>query len=687
MPEKITERELSEVIAFNMKEYATEVIVNRALPQAEDGLKPVTRRVLWAMHGLGLDAGPDGEAPRPYRKCARIVGDTMGKYHPHGDSSIYGALVTAAQTFRNSCPLIDGYGNFGTWDDGAAAMRYTEARLSAYGTALLAGTEKGSAELVPNFDGTEKEPGILPSPVPNLLINGDFGIAVGYQCSIPPHNAGEACLAMAAAAENPGITAAELMKIIKGPDFPSGGTAVPDGLEECYRTGKGKFIMRGTCETEELPGKKFALCVTSLPYGIKREAFIEKAAAVFSASFPEFCGAADESDRSGMRINFCFAESENISPEAAAETLSAKTPFESPFAYSFTAVKDGKQHVFSLKEYLTFLAERKSETVKKETEYDLAAAEKRITAASAKLLAGKHADEIPALIRKCASRAAAAEKIASEYKISQEAGFVIADMKLYAFAKDETAKLTEELKAAEKEAARCRGILSSPETITAELVRRLRNYAAEFGTPRRTAVKDTGRTFFTESTAGFSAVRAKGNRYEILSPDTKAKNVLKLRPADTVTSFLRDGSAVRFHGNSPRTEEASEILCMAADPAPGSEEAASYIFHVFRNGNVQKTDIAVWQKQKTGKIFRAAKEDAGDICAVLVLPGDTDVLLCTEKGMCIRFGTDEVRATGSGTGGMKGINLSDGDSVKEACICGKNCRTKKQKRGGNGQKQ
>ena len=682
MSEIILEQDLNSIIKYNFINYAEEVSSRRALPAASDGLKPVTRRVLFSMNDLGLAYDLVSEVEKPYKKCARIVGDTMGKYHPHGDSSIYGALVTAAQDFRNSCSLISGYGNFGSWDDGAAAMRYTEARLSQYGTILLDGINKECIPFQNNFDDTEVEPIKLPALIPNLLINGEFGISVGYSCNIPPHNVTECCDVFIWRLQNPKGTLDEALKILKGPDFPSYAQIDPTGLKECYETGKGKFYIRGTLETEQLPKGKFAIIATSLPFAVKPEAFMSKVATVFSDPKYDFYQVENSSSKDGFEIRMVFGKDGDVAE--IVKTLYEKTDLQCSYSYNFLTTINDRPACLPLLPYLDYLVEEKTIVMQQMIEFDLRKAKRDLLIIEAKLLVGNHSQEIVDIMRKSDNASKAAITIASTFDISNECAKIITEMRLFSLTKQEVSKLTNTKKELNVLIKKLTTILKTKANIQQELVNRIEHYKELVIKPRRTKIKKFTAMDLKESSSGDFILQAINDSYNVLSASSKAKTGLLLptKSGNTILSIMEDGKFVKFHGNNLRTSETSNMIFVN-----NIEENDHMIFCVASNGQVQKNVLELYNSAKENKLFDIMKLSPTDrLVKVFEIEKDMEIVLETKNGMAIRFSTEDVRNTGLNTGGMRGINLEPNDSVINAYVDLKKCKIPLQKRGGKGVK-
>ena len=486
--DKVHEVDLKKTMEQSYIEYAMSVIASRALPDVRDGLKPVQRRVLYSM--IELNNGPD----KPHRKCARIVGDTMGKYHPHGDSSIYGALVNMAQDWSTRYPLVDGHGNFGSVDgDGAAAMRYTEARLSKISMEMLADINKDTVDFAPNFDETEKEPTVLPSRYPNLLCNGTTGIAVGMATNIPPHNLGEVVNAVIKIIDNRieegrDTEIEEILKIVKGPDFPTGAQILGTrGIEEAYRTGRGKIRVRAVTNMETLPNGKTRIIVTELPYLVNKARLIEKIAdLVKEKKIDGITALTDESSREGMRINIELRR--DVNANVILNQLYKHTQLQDTFGVIMLALYNNQPVVMNLLQMLTYYLKHQEEVVTRRTRYDLNKAEERAHILQGLLIALDNIDEVIRIIRGSRSAASAKESLMERFTLTDVQAQAIVDMRLHALTGLEREKIENEYAELQKKISELKAILADENLLLGVIKKELEEIRDKYADPRRTSI-------------------------------------------------------------------------------------------------------------------------------------------------------------------------------------------------------
>ena len=486
--DQIHDVDLKETMELSYIDYAMSVIASRALPDVRDGLKPVQRRVLFSM--IELNNGPD----KPHRKCARIVGDTMGKYHPHGDSSIYGALVNMAQEWSTRYPLVDGHGNFGSVDgDGAAAMRYTEARLSKISMEMLADINKDTVDFRPNFDETEKEPAVLPARFPNLLVNGTTGIAVGMATNIPPHNLREVIDAVVKIIDNEveydrETDMEELLSIVKGPDFPTGGTILGTaGINEAYRTGKGKIKVRAISNIEPMQNGKNRIIVTELPFMVNKARLIEKIAdLVHDKKVDGITALRDESDRQGMRI--CIELRKDVNPNMILNQLYKHTQLQDTFGVIMLALVNKDPKILNLKQMLTYYLQHQKEVVTRRTQYDLNKAEERSHILEGLLIALDHIDEVISIIRSSRTTAQAKERLMERFGLTDAQAQAIVDMRLRALTGLEREKIEGEYQELAEKIAYYKGILSDEKKLLGVIREEILLISEKYSDERRTSI-------------------------------------------------------------------------------------------------------------------------------------------------------------------------------------------------------
>ena len=697
--DQVHEVDLKKTMETSYIDYAMSVIASRALPDVRDGLKPVQRRVLYSM--IELNNGPD----KPHRKSARIVGDTMGKYHPHGDSSIYGALVNMAQDWSTRYPLVDGHGNFGSVDgDGAAAMRYTEARLSRISMELLADINKNTVDFIPNFDETEKEPTVLPSRYPNLLVNGTTGIAVGMATNIPPHNLREAIAAVVKLIDNQveedrDTTIDELMQIVKGPDFPTGGMILgTSGINEAYRTGRGKIRVRAVTEIEPMDNGKNRIVVTELPYLVNKARLIEKIAElVRDKRVTGITDLRDESDRQGMRI--CIELRRDANPNVILNQLYKHTQLQDTFGVIMLALVDNQPKVLNLHELLNYYLDHQKDVVTRRTKYDLNKAEERAHILQGLLIALDHIDEVISIIRGSRTTAEAKEKLMARFALSDAQAQAIVDMRLRALTGLEREKIEGEYQELMAKIAELKAILADEKKLLGVIREEILAVSAKYGDDRRTVIgydaydistedliPETN-TVITMTSLGYIKrmnsenfhAQHRGGR-GIKGMETIEQDYIKelfMTTSHHYLLFLTNlGRMYRLKAyeipEASRTSRGTAIInLLQLQPEekisaviPVSEfDESKYLLMATRNGIIKKTSIAEYANiRKTGIIAINLRDD-DELIDVSIADNTEDAFLVTKKGQCIRFHTKHVRHTGRSSMGVKGISLNEGDSV------------------------
>ena len=697
--DQVHEVDLKKTMETSYIDYAMSVIASRALPDVRDGLKPVQRRVLYSM--IELNNGPD----KPHRKSARIVGDTMGKYHPHGDSSIYGALVNMAQDWSTRYPLVDGHGNFGSVDgDGAAAMRYTEARLSRISMELLADINKNTVDFIPNFDETEKEPTVLPSRYPNLLVNGTTGIAVGMATNIPPHNLREAIAAVVKLIDNQveedrDTTIEELMQIVKGPDFPTGGMILgTSGINEAYRTGRGKIRVRAVTEIEPMDNGKNRIVVTELPYLVNKARLIEKIAElVRDKRVTGITDLRDESDRQGMRI--CIELRRDANPNVILNQLYKHTQLQDTFGVIMLALVDNQPKVLNLHELLNYYLDHQKDVVTRRTKYDLNKAEERAHILQGLLIALDHIDEVISIIRGSRTTAEAKEKLMARFALSDAQAQAIVDMRLRALTGLEREKIEGEYQELMAKIAELKAILADEKKLLGVIREEILAVSAKYGDDRRTVIgydaydistedliPETN-TVITMTSLGYIKrmnsenfhAQHRGGR-GIKGMETIEQDYIKelfMTTSHHYLLFLTNlGRMYRLKAyeipEASRTSRGTAIInLLQLQPEekisaviPVSEfDESKYLLMATRNGIIKKTSIAEYANiRKTGIIAINLRDD-DELIDVSIADNTEDAFLVTKKGQCIRFHTKHVRHTGRSSMGVKGISLNEGDSV------------------------
>ena len=693
--DQVHDVDLKKTMETSYIDYAMSVIASRALPDVRDGLKPVQRRVLYSM--IELNNGPD----KPHRKCARIVGDTMGKYHPHGDSSIYGALVNMAQEWSTRYPLVDGHGNFGSVDgDGAAAMRYTEARLSKISMEMLADIGKNTVDFMPNFDETEKEPVVLPSRYPNLLVNGTSGIAVGMATNIPPHNLGELCDALLLLINDPDTGVDELMQFVKGPDFPTGGQVYAgQGLVDAYRTGRGIVKMRGRMEVKERGKNTQSIVITEIPYAVNKSGLVEKIAALVNDRRIEgVSDLKDLSDRNGIRIEVELKR--GTIPDLVINALYKYTPMESSFGINMLAVLNNRPVLFNLKSALTCFLDHRREVIIRRSRFDLNKAEARAHIVEGLLKALDIIDEIVALIKASETPQIAKQGLADTFGFTEIQAQSILDMRLQRLTGLEHDKLQEEFDELMKLIAYLKSVLEDSEVLRGvmrdEMVMVKENYATE----RKTEVVGEAlsgidiedlipdeEVVITLSRRGYIKRTTLGN-YQQQKRGGKGIAGLNTGDDDFVQDFITttnhqylclftnkgrmyqlkvyqvpEGSrtAKGMHIANLLPLEKEEFVANVLTVREFAEN--QHFFFATRSGMVKKSSAALYEKcRKSGLIALSIKDDDELIAVHQVEESDT-IVLATKMGMAIRFSCQDVRSMGRGASGVKGISLRKNDEV------------------------
>jgi DNA gyrase subunit A len=671
--------------------YAMSVIVSRALPDVRDGLKPVQRRILYAMHDMGLY--PD----RPYRKSARVVGEVLGKYHPHGDQSVYDAMVRMAQDFSMRYPLVDGQGNFGSIDgDAAAAMRYTEARMAAMGFDLLADLDKDTVDFVPNFDESMREPEVLPSVAPNLLINGSSGIAVGMSTSIPPHNLGEVIDALVYMLEAwdrlDEVTIKDLMSFIQGPDFPTGGLVFRyrgksenNALANAYATGRGRVTVRARAHVEQMERNKSRIVITELPYQTNKTNLISKIADLHrDGKIEGLTDLRDESDRNGMRI--IVETTRNVAPEKVLAQLFRHTPLESTFSIIMIALVDGEPRVLTLKQALRYYLDHRLEVIRRRTEYDLHKARDRAHILEGLLIALDNLDEVIDTIRYSESVEAARHSLQARFGLSERQAQAILDMQLRRLASLEQQKLRQEYQDRMAEIERLEALLAQPGLMRAAIKEELLQVKEAYGDTRRTQiVDDTDAAIVTAADlvpnqrgwvmVGQEGTVARTSTAELVQiparPAEPPRALLEANTQDLVTFFAANGEAASLPVHQlPQARELGKGSHWAdmtaltrrhslADVVVIPEGVSGYLFLVTIGGVCKRIRLEDLPGV-TSQPYSVMNVDDNDALAFARLTsGRDEVILATVTGQAIRFREEEVRAMGLAAGGVMGIKLVD----------------------------
>lgn len=696
--DKVHDVDLKKTMEASYIEYAMSVIAARALPDVRDGLKPVQRRILYAM--IELNNGPD----KPHRKCARIVGDTMGKYHPHGDSSIYGALVNLAQEWSTRYPLVDGHGNFGSVDgDGAAAMRYTEARLSKISMEMLSDINKNTVDFDPNFDETEKEPRVLPARFPNLLVNGTSGIAVGMATNIPPHNMREIIDAVNKIIDNKindqDTTIEELLQIVKGPDFPTGAMILGTrGIEEAYRTGRGKIRVRAVTDIEPMANGKNRIVVTELPYMVNKARLIEKIAElVRDKKIDGITELRDESDREGMRI--CIELRRDVNSNVILNQLYKHTQLQDTFGVIMLALVNNEPKVLTLIEMLKLYLKHQEEVVTRRTQYDLNKAQERAHILEALLSALDHIDEVINIIRSSKNGAIAKERLIERFAFDEVQAQAIIDMRLRALTGLEREKLQEEFAELERKIADFLAILGDEKLLLGVIRQEITLTRDKFGDERRTSIGfdefdismedliPRENTVIAMTRLGYikrmtidnfkSQHRGgKGIKGMQTIEEDFIEDLFMTTTHHYIIFFTNKGRAYRLKAyeipESSRTARGTAIVNLlqlmpeeriTAIVTLKEYKDNRYLFMATKSGIVKKTRIQEYQHiRKTGLQAINLRED-DELIEVKTTNGQKDIVLVTKFGMCIRFNERDVRSTGRTSMGVIGMNFTDQDEV------------------------
>ena len=701
--DKIHEVDLQKTMEKSYIDYAMSVIASRALPDVRDGLKPVQRRVLYSM--IELNNGPD----KPHRKCARIVGDTMGKYHPHGDSSIYGALVNMAQDWSTRYPLVDGHGNFGSVDgDGAAAMRYTEARLSKISMEMLADINKDTVDFQPNFDETEREPVVLPSRYPNLLVNGTSGIAVGMATNIPPHNLREVISAVVRIMDNiieedRDTTIEELLEIVKGPDFPTGATILGTrGIEEAYRTGRGKIRVRAVTNIETLPNGKSRIIVTELPYLVNKARLIEKIAElVRDKKIDGITDLNDHSSREGMRI--CIDLRKDANANVVLNQLYKHTQLQDTFGVimlCLVAVNGSLQpKVLTLPEMLKYYLAHQEDVVTRRTKYDLNKAQERAHILEGLLKALDNIDEVIRIIRGSRSVQVAKQELMDRFELTDVQAQAIVDMRLRALTGLEREKLEAEYAELMEKIRKLKAILADRNTLLRVIREEILTISEKYGDDRRTAIGFDAfdismedmipreNTVITMTKLGYikrmtvdnfrSQNRGgRGIKGMQTLDDDYIEELMMTTTHHYVMFFTNTGRVYRLKAyeipEAGRTARGTAIINLlqlmpgeritAVIPISKFEEG-QYLMMATRKGLVKKTPIQDYANVRKIGLAAISLRDDDELIEVKATDDKKDIILVTKYGQCIRFKESDVRSTGRVSMGVRGINLLDGDEV------------------------
>jgi len=694
---KINEISIRDEMKQSFIDYAMSVIVSRALPDVRDGLKPVHRRVLYAMHDMGMY--PD----KPFKKCARIVGEVLGKYHPHGDTAVYDTLVRMAQPFSSRYPTIDGHGNFGSLDDGPAAMRYTEAKLQKVSVDILADIESNTVDFTDNFDGSLKEPKVLPTKIPMLLVNGTTGIAVGMATNIPPHNLTEVMQGLIAMIDKPDISIKDLNKIIKAPDFPSGCSIVgTKGIVDAFTTGKGSITQRGTYKIEEITKGKTssqtAIIITELPYLVGAESFITKVAdLVRDEKITGIADANDESGRDGTRVVIKLKRDAN--PQVVLNNLLKFTPLQQNFAVNVVALINGKPRQLGIIEILKEFIEFRVEVVTRKAQFDLDKAEARHHIVEGLLIAIGDIDKVIKLIKNSANTEEARDGLMSKFKLSEKQAGAILEMQLRRLTGLEQDKLEKEKKELEKTIKALKKLLSSRDLILDEIKKQSQEIIEQYGDQRRTKIiADHGDMSMEdliadEKMAVFVTSQGYIKRIPLITFErqrraTKGKGGIKTRDEDDLEHFFVTSmhDTLLFF-----TDKGQAYSTKVYDIPEGSRQAkgqalvnfisirpsdritavipvkvfdeGTYLSMLTKQGTIKKTTLSEFEAVRKSGIIAIGLDSGDKLAWVRISDGTKSFILGTKDGMVIRYSEDEVRPMGRAAKGVKAISLREGDEL------------------------
>ncbi len=686
---------ITEEIETSFLDYAMSVIVSRALPDVRDGLKPVHRRILYGMQELG------NTADKPYKKSARIVGDVMGKYHPHGDSSIYDAMVRMAQDFSYRYMLGDGHGNFGSVDgDGAAAMRYTESRMSKIAMEMLRDINKDTIDYTDNYDGSEKEPIVLPSRYPNLLVNGAAGIAVGMATNIPPHHLGETIDAVIALSENPAITTEELMEIIPGPDFPTGGLILGrSGIRRAYESGRGSIIIRAKVEIEQKANGKETILVHELPYQVNKAKLIEKIAElVRDKKIDGITNLRDESDRRGMRVVIEVRKDANAN--VVLNNLYKQTAMQSSFGINMLSLVNGQPKVLGLKEMLYHYLEHQKVIIRRRTEFDLRKAEDRAHILEGLRIALDHIDEIIAIIRGSRSGEEAKPQLMERFNLSERQAQAILDMRLVRLSGLEREKIEAEYQELQVLIAELKAILADEAKIVDIIRTEILELKDRYSDTRRTEITSGGIEMIEDEdlipvensvvtlTHNGYIKRLAANTYRSqkrggrgvqgmgTNEDDFVEHLMNTSTHDTILFFTSKGKVFRAKGYEipeyGRTAKGLPIVNLlnidkgekvTAMIRVGSFDEDAYFIFTTKTGITKRTPVSQFANIRTNGLIAISLREDDDLISVRLTDGDKQIIIGTRDGMLVRFQEDDIRSMGRTAGGVRGIKLRDGDEV------------------------
>ncbi len=674
--------------------YAMAVIINRALPDVRDGLKPVHRRILYSMDELGLQ--PD----KPFRKSARIVGDVLGKYHPHGDSSVYDAMVRLAQDFNTRYPLVEGHGNFGSVDgDSAAAMRYTEARFSKLAAEMMADIEKNTVDFVPNFDETLMQPSVLPARFPNLLVNGSGGIAVGMATNIPPHNLGETIDALCVLIDNPDATVDELMECMPGPDFPTGGVIMGRaGIASAYHTGRGRIVVRARAEIEQLPQNKSRIVVTEIPYQVNKARLVERIAElVHEKRIEGIADLRDETDRNGMRIVIDLKK--DVNANVILNQLYKHTAMQDTFGVIMLALVDGEPKVLTLREMLVHYLEHQKQVVTRRTQYDLERAQERLHLLEGLIKALDNIDEIVDLIKNSPNGPEAKARLIARFDFSEKQAQAILDMRLQRLTGLEREKILAEFDELTKTVAYLLSILADEGLLLSIIRDEVLEVRRKFADARRTEITDiiedidmddiiqeeemcvtlthfgyikrlSSDTYRAQNRGG-KGVMGQGTREEDF-----VEHLFVTSTHAHILFFTNTGRAFKIKcyvipeaGRAAKGTAIVNLLQLAGGeritamfPVTADDEG-EYLVMATRQGVIKKTPLSDFDNIRKGGLIAQNLREGDELIGVELSGGEDEFLIATSKGKCIRFNENDVRSMGRNATGVRSISLDDDDAV------------------------
>ncbi|EGM51834.1 DNA gyrase subunit A [Ligilactobacillus salivarius GJ-24] len=704
LPNRIKDVDLSKVMRTSFLDYAMSVIVARALPDVRDGLKPVHRRILYGMNELGVT--PD----KPYKKSARIVGDVMGKFHPHGDFAIYESMVRMAQDFSYRYMLVDGHGNFGSVDgDGAAAMRYTEARMSKITLEMLRDINKDTIDFQPNYDGTEREPVVLPARFPNLLVNGATGIAVGMTTNIPPHNLGEVISGIHMLMKNPDVTTADLMEAIPGPDFPTGAIVMgKSGIRKAYETGKGTVTLRAKVEIDEQANGKQQIVVHELPYMVNKARLIERIAELAREKKIEgITDVKDESDREGMRVTIDVRR--DVSASVVLNNLYKLTLMQTTFGFNMLAIVNGTPKILSLKQILQYYLKHQEEVIRRRTEFELKKAKARAHILEGLRIALDHIDAIINIIRGSQSPDVAKDRLMNEYQLSDKQAQAILDMRLVRLTGLERDKVENEYSKTMAAIADYEDILAKPERIDKIIYEELLEIQEKFGDERRTELM-VGEVLSIEDedlieeenvvvtlthngyikrlpTSDFKAQNRGGRGIQGMGvhDDDFIEHLLTTSTHDELLFFTNVGKVYRMkayeipeYGRTAKGIPVINLLDISADekiqtviniPADKVQtDKEMYLFFITRQGTVKRTSVNEFGNIRKNGLKAITLREGDELINVLATDDSKNIIIGTHQGYAVSFDEKDIRSMGRSAAGVRGIRLRDNDYVIGSAI-------------------